>query len=291
MNPTDNPTSADRMLRPTAAQALDAWRALVTAERIQVEALPNRPRPEDFYAPVAEHFRADPDRTDDASLNALLDLVRPDETWLDLGAGGGRYALAIARQAKQVYAVEPSEGMRAVLTDAAQQNGIANIQVFPERWPGPSVAPVADVAFISQVGYDVADIGPFLDQLEAHAQRLCAAVLFEQAPISYFASLWEPVHGEKRTLLPGMREFVNLLFARGAVPSLTWLTFEPQAFPDLDALHQAARRPIWALPDTEEDRKLGRAVRDLAVQTADGYTIGPSERHLGIATWSPQRPK
>jgi hypothetical protein len=32
---------------------------MVRADREQVEALPDRPRPEDFYAPVAEQFRAD----------------------------------------------------------------------------------------------------------------------------------------------------------------------------------------------------------------------------------------
>ena len=47
------------MLRPGEAEALDAWRTIVTAERLQVEGLPDRPRPEDFYASIADRFRGE----------------------------------------------------------------------------------------------------------------------------------------------------------------------------------------------------------------------------------------
>ena len=100
------------VLRPSASEAATAWRDLVLAEREQVESLPDRPRPQDFYGPVAQSFKADPHRTDEPLLDVLRALVRPDETWIDVGAGGGRYALPIALLARRVYAVEPSAGMR-----------------------------------------------------------------------------------------------------------------------------------------------------------------------------------
>jgi hypothetical protein len=183
--------SAETVLRPTADAALRAWRTLVLADSEQVEALPNRPRPEDFYAPVAETFRADPKRRDDPVLEHLRSMASDDDTWLDLGAGGGRYALAIALHVKRLYAVEPSEGMRTVLLDSMREHAIANVDVFPERWPGPSSVPVADVAFMSHVGYDIADVGPFLEQFEEHSRRLCLVV-----PIRTRANLgFRPVVG------------------------------------------------------------------------------------------------
>lgn len=199
---SDSLESAFAVLRPSAEAAAAAWSAIVTAEREQVESLPNRPRPEDFYGPIAPAFVADPRRTDEPLLDRLLDLVQPDETWIDLGAGGGRYALPIALKAKAVYAVEPSDGMRNALAGSAAENGIGNIEVFGERWPCESRVPVADVCFICQVGYDIADIAPFLDQMEAHASKLCVAVMFQRAPISDWAPLWRGVHGEERTLEP-----------------------------------------------------------------------------------------
>jgi hypothetical protein len=211
--PTPESTS---VLRPSAAAAAEAWRAIVLAEREQVERLPGRPRPEDFYAPVAESFKADPHRTDDPLLDVLRPIVRPEETWLDVGAGGGRYTLPIAVLARRVFAVEPSAGMRGVMVGACREFGIGNVDLFDERWPCSSDTPIADVGFISQVGYDIPDFGAFLDQLEAHSRRLCVAVLFARAPISDFAPLWPLVHAEQRVLLPGLAEFTTLLFAKGA---------------------------------------------------------------------------
>lgn len=284
---TESHREAERTLRPSLHAALEGWGALVRADRDQVERLPNRPRPEDFYAPIAEMFRADPRRTDEALLDHLRAMVRPDETWIDVGAGGGRYCLALALKARRVYAVEPSEGMRLVLVQAMAEHGIANIDVFPERWPGPSSAPVAGVGFISHVGYDLEDIGPFLDQLEAHSRRLCVAVLLDRAPISDFAPLWEPVHGEERTLLPGLREFVALSFARGPVPELKLFTLAPRRFDDVEALHRAARRPLWVLEGTAEDKRLAEAVSRMAVPIPGGIALARGRRYVGVVSWEP----
>jgi SAM-dependent methyltransferase len=280
--------SAIATLRPTTADAATAWHAIVTAEKEQVESLPNRPRPEDFYGPIAEVFRADPRRTDEPLLTELLKLVQPGEAWIDLGAGGGRYALPIALTAGKVYAVEPSAGMRNTLASSAAEHGIENVEVFDERWPCESRVPVADVCFICQVGYDIADIAPFVDQMEAHASRMCAAVMFDHAPISDWAPLWRHVHGEERILLPGMGEFVSLLFARGRVPEIRLLSLSPRTYESRERLHAAARRPTWVLEGTPEDAKLAQAVGELAVEVPGGVVLNERPRKLGIITWEPR---
>jgi SAM-dependent methyltransferase len=279
--------AAEAVLRPSAAALAAAWRELVQEEAQQVERLPDRPRPEDFYAPVAERFRADPDRTDDAVLNALIDLARPDETWLDVGAGAGRYTLGIARQVQRVIAIEPSAGMRGQLAEATREHGIENLDTFAERWPCPSGAPVADVGFFSNVGHDIAEFGAFLDQVEAHSRRLCIAAMFDRAPISDFAPLWQPVHGVRRVLLPALRELVALLFARGRTPELRLLRFPGRIYEDLAALHQTARRPLWVLEGSEPDQRLAAAVRELAIPDEGGFRLGPPERVQGIVSWRP----
>lgn len=279
--------SAEGVLRPDIERALAAWRTLVLADNQQVESLKDRPRPEDFYGPIAETFRADPRRTDDVVLEHLRTLTDPSETWLDLGAGGGRYALALALQLRRLYAIEPSEGMRRVLHDSMKAFDVLNVDVFDERWPGPSKAPVADVGFMSHVCYDIADIGPFLDQLEAHARKSCIAVLFERAPISDFAPLWLPVHGERRAILPGLREFLVLLFARGKAPDLTLIPVPPRTFPDVATLHRAARRPLWVLEGSEQDRLLEKAVREMALPVSGGVALSPEPRQTGVVSWRP----
>lgn len=301
---------AEEILRPTANQLASAWKTIVIEERLQVERLPNRPAPEDFYQPIAESFRGQPERQDDAVLQRLKGLARPEETWLDLGAGGGRYALPMSRQVSRLIAIEPSAGMRRVLLDAITQNTIHNIELFSERWPGLSEAPIADVGMIANVGHDIEDIGPFLDQLEAHSHRLCIAVLSYQAPISFFAPLWPLVHGEaiepaapssrkrrsggsrprsdsERVQLPGAGELIALLLSRRVLPEVSVLDLAPRVFPDLAALHQQARRPLWVLEGSEADKRLERAVRAVAISTQDGFSLTERPRQLAIVTWRP----
>src|SRR5262247_1395442 len=123
------------VLRPDAADALEAWRRRVRANREQAERVREGTPPRDFYAAVASDFRANPHRTDEPALELLRALVRPGETWLDIGAGGGRYALPLALQAKTVIAVEPSEGMRNVLAQGMAEFDIHNIESVNARWP------------------------------------------------------------------------------------------------------------------------------------------------------------
>src|SRR3954453_1692956 len=142
-------------LRPDPDALLASWARRVRANAEQVDRFAEQ-RSQDHYAPVANRFRVDPRRTDDSSLDALLTLARPDETWLDIGAGGGRYALPLALAVREVIAVDPSVGMLSVLSESKGEYGIENVRVVRGRWPAAAVPSIqADVAFIAHVGYDV----------------------------------------------------------------------------------------------------------------------------------------
>ena len=216
------------LLRPDAAGALEAWRRRVSANREQAERLREGSPPRDFYAAVASDFRANPRRTDEPALDLLRTLVQPGETWLDIGAGGGRYALPLALLAKSVIAVEPSEGMRRVLRTGMAEHGISNIELVAEHWPMRH-APTADVALIAHIGYDLEEIGPFLDAVEASARRLCVAVLVTPSPPFPAEPFWPPIHGEARVSLPGLTEFLHLLLARGRLFELRLCARDPLA--------------------------------------------------------------
>src|SRR5262249_53751453 len=79
------------VLRPAAADARRAGSARARANREQAERLREGDPPPDSYAPTAPVFGADPRRTDEPALEVLRSLAQPGETWLDIGAGGGRY--------------------------------------------------------------------------------------------------------------------------------------------------------------------------------------------------------
>jgi SAM-dependent methyltransferase len=273
-------------LRPEAAEAFDAWRRRVSANREQAERLREGTPPRDFYAAVASDFRADPRRTYEPALDALRALVQPGETWVDVGAGGGRYALPLALLAKRVIAVEPSEGMRKVLQTGMTEHGISNVEIVPSRFPMQG-APVADVALMSHIGYDIEEIGPFLDAVEASARRLCVAVLVSPSPPYLAAPFWPPIHGEPRIALPGLSEFLVLLLARRRLFELRLSTRDPLTHAEPDGPLRWLYQQLFITPDTEKGRRLAALARE-AVTSRDGrWALSWEPVPLGIVTWRP----
>jgi SAM-dependent methyltransferase len=274
-------------LRPDPDALLASWARRVRANAEQVDRFAEQ-RSEDHYAPVAHRFRVDPRRTDDPSLDALLALARPDESWLDIGAGGGRFALPLALAVREVIAVDPSPGMLGVLREGMAEHGIQNVRAVEGRWPAaadPSLT--ADVAFIAHVGYDVEQIGPFLDAMERSARRLCVAMLFWRRPTWALDRLWPAVHGVERALLPAMRELVTLLMARGRPVSIQVVETPASAFESVEQVLGLARHQTWVRPDGEKDRRLDAAIRERLVERDGRLAFEWTPSYLGLVTWAP----
>jgi SAM-dependent methyltransferase len=275
------------VLHPTAADALRAWGDRVSANREQAQRVREGAPPRDFYAAVASDFRADPRRTDEPALDLLRSLVKPGETWLDIGAGGGRYALPLALLAKDVIAVEASEGMRSVLRQGMTEHGISNVHVVPARWP-MEAPPAADVALMAHIGYDIEEIGPFLDAMEASARRLCVAVLVTPSPPHPAEPFWPPIHGEARVSLPGLTEFLVLLLARSRPFELSTLAREPLAHTNQDGPLGWLYQQLFVAPDTEKGRRLAALAREAITERGGRWALSWNPASLGIVTWRPR---
>jgi len=283
---------------PTDLVALlaEGWAARVRANAAQVDRFREAPDGSDFYASVSRTFVADPARAGDPVLDALVALARPDDIWLDIGAGAGRYALPLAPHVAELVAIDPSAAMLDALRGGMAEHGIANVGAVAGRWPpdpelrsiiGPD--PVADVALIAHVGYDVEAIVPFLDAMEAAARRLCVAVLMDSSPASLAAPFWPIVHGEARIPLPARPQLLELLIARGTPPAASVLSTERRTWSDRDELVTMLRRQLWTAPGSEADDRLLAAVAELVATAADGSVTIPTAAALevGVLTWEP----
>ena len=197
-----------RALRPSVEDARQAWMRLVDADAEQVARV-REPEPEqDHYAAVAGCFR--PGQPSAAEFDALASLAQPEDQWLDIGAGGGRFALPLSRRVRSVIAVEPSPAMRRVLSEGVAAAGVTNLTIHDARWPVERWTEQADVALAAHCLYDIREPVPFIKAMEHHARRLCVVALARFARGAQFAGLFEAVHGEPFQALPALREFVAL---------------------------------------------------------------------------------
>jgi SAM-dependent methyltransferase len=281
-----DPAGSIDPLRPTAEAALAAWTTRVRANNAQVERYSEQAPRADHYAPLVQRFQVDPRRQGDAVLDALFTLARPDDTWLDIGAGAGRIALPLALRVREVLALDASPGMLDGLRAGMAAHGIANVRPLAGRWP-VAEPPRADVALIVNVGYDIAGISPLLDAMEQAATRLCVAVLAARRPTWGTDTLWPAVHGEARAPLPALPEFLPLQLARRRVFELRIVESPPQSYESFEAALTFARIQTWVAPGSPKDERLQAALRDRLSVRDNGWAFSWDPFLNGIVTWRP----
>ena len=281
---------AEHVLRPSEQELLDAWRELVEANAAQVARLRETKAPEDFWG---EGYSGSIVSLEHPApqCRLLAALARPEDTWLDIGAGFGGSMLPVANSVTRVTALDPSPGMVEKLRRNISLLGIVNVDVLePMEWPPDTPLEPHDVCLAAAVIDVVADIGGFLDAMEQHARRLCVALVAELGTgFTPNETFFEALHGEQYIRPPALREFLALLASRRR-------RFDIQTYPliwppeDLEtALAERGRKSYLLQEGSEKEARL----RQLLV---DHYGIGDGWVHLphppagtfaAIVSWEP----
>ncbi len=268
------------------------WTAIVRTEHEQAERVRQGEAAADYWKSFSHRFvpPRDGDGGRDASVDALLAIVRPDDTALDVGAGAGRIALPLAQRCREVVAVEPSEAMREKLTQAAAEWGVKNVRTVAAKWEDAVVEP-ADVVICSHVLYTVPEPVQFVRKLEAHARRLVAVMMFEQSAASAYFPLWPLVHGEERLALPCLPEFEDLLKEMGVDYGCKPLPpREPRGFDNADQAVEESMARLFVAPGTPKARKLEQALRESLVPHDGGMRFKwAAPQRPWLVTWAPRR--
>jgi SAM-dependent methyltransferase len=276
-----------------AAELETSWAERVRANRVQAERL-RETEAGDHYGPVTGLFVADPRRTGEPALDALLGMAAPDETWLDIGAGAGRYALPLALHVREVVAVEPSGSMRRALRTGLAEHGIGNVRVVAGAWPDAldelGGLPAVDASLIAHVSYDIEGIGAFIDAMEAASRSRCVAMLTDRSPASVADPFWPLVHGEERVSLPALPDLVELLHARGRSPVVEIVERSLRTFDSVPALTAFLRRQLFIAEGGAKDVHF-RAILPEHIERRDGgWTLRERPAgSLGIVTWKVAR--
>ena len=290
--PDPAPDEARRTLRPTEAEALDAWRALQRAANEQAERMREQAPPDDEWGAMADIFAPGPDAYPAPELPVLEALARPEDHWLEVGAGAGRLAIPLARRVRRMTAVDRSPGMTARLREEAAASGLDNVEVLPATgWPPAGApgeaAPIVDVALSASVLFFVEEVGAFVDALEAHARRLCVIVLMDHMPGTPLEPLWSALHDEPVAELPALREFLAVLGARGRAFDLTTTPPPPPPPLPLDEVIDSFRHRYFVARGSAREQHM-REVLAERYAGEDGLVALPLPfTQTAVVSWEP----
>ena len=142
---------------------------------------------------------------------------------------------------------------------------------------------------IAHVGYDIEDIGPFLDAMEAATRGQCVAVLTDRSPASVADPFWPLVHGEDRVPLPALPDLLEILHSRGRETEVVRVERPPRTFDSVPALTAFLRRQLFIAEGGEKDLHFRAVLPDRIVNRDGGWTLlDPPTGSIGIVTWSPR---
>jgi ubiquinone/menaquinone biosynthesis C-methylase UbiE len=123
------------------------------------------------------------------------------KSWvLDIGAGPGTLAIPLASRVKEITAIEPGEGMTAILSERMKKDGITTITIIRKRWediiPANDLAGQYDVV-IASLSLTMEDIRLALRKMDAVSRGSVYLFWFVDMPFweRMYADLWEPLHG------------------------------------------------------------------------------------------------
>lgn len=275
------------------AGAVETWRSLVLARRAQMDAAfaTLRRTSGDFWDRRAERFRALGLRlaADDLGLRLAQRLTTAHSTVLDVGAGAGRYARAIAPSVQRVVAVEPNASLAHHLRADAIVDGLTNIEVVVAPWFEATVAP-ADLVLCAHVLYPHAEIDEWIARLGQHAREAClllAMTAWQEPPL--LLELWRRFHGEPRIGQPDARHLFDALVELGIPPNVEVAPLRTGAgqwtFASLDEAVAVCREHLILPPDPATDRELASALVAALEPTADGALTLPSLARSVAALW------
>ena len=238
------------------------WRRLVTGRLGEMERLSPGlgslsgafwDRRADRYAAGVKRMITD----DDPFLRRLRRVTDASSTAIDVGAGTGRFALALAAGVEHVTAVDPSAAMLRILRRDARRLGVANVTTVPATWDEADTPP-ADVAFSSFVLTLVPDAPGFVRKLDAAARRDVFLYLGAYTGDAVLDPLWRHFHGAPRAPGPSYLDALAVLDELGIAPDVKVVELaNRRRFATVDEAVEHYRDALVLADGPEVDRELG----------------------------------
>lgn len=209
-------------------------------------------------------------------------------TVVDVGAGPGRFALALAPHVASVTAVDPSAAMLDICRRGTRREGLDNILFVQGRWEEVT-AERADVVFSSYVLPLIADAPRFLSKLDDAAGEKVFLYLGAFSLDAVLDPLWRHFHGRPRRPGPTYLDAVDVLKELGVRPEVE--VVEVPSRVRFTTVAEAARDygDQLLVPDTAQARRELREILSSWLVPREG-AFGPPLRTTpaAIISWRPR---
>ncbi len=272
--------------------AIERWHEMIDARAQQMDTAYARlgrtsvdfweRRAKNYHRSTKENVASDP------FLRKLHQVVTPDASVLDVGAGTGRFALTLAPSVSHVTAVEPNAAMLDYLRQDAAEEGLTNISYVQTTWQDAPTNLYADIVVCSHVLYPIRDIDTFVRKLRTATLEACYIYMRAAHFDASTSSLWRHFHGDERYSSPGYIHALDVLFEMGIYASveivrMPWV----MRYPTLDvATNELLEQLI--LPDNEQTRKELRELLKTWLIERDGVYVPPvDEQTCAIIRMTP----
>jgi ubiquinone/menaquinone biosynthesis C-methylase UbiE len=252
-----------------------AWQRTVEDEHAQSNRIREGVVSDDFWRPVAHRF-VPPKKGESApddTVERLSDLISPQDTVLDVGAGGGRLTVPLAEYCSHVTAVEPSESMREQLLATTEAWDVKNVSVVASKWE-EAVVDRHDLIACAHVIYTVTEIEAFIRKLSNHARKTVALISFERPATATYLPLWSYIHGEERIQLPTLPQIEKLLKEMGIDFEMTWLNeWISRPFKSREQALTECQARLFVAPGSEKSEMLSDVLEDSLDEVEGGFRL------------------
>lgn len=269
--------------------AVQRWNEILDARAQQMDAAYARlgRTSADFWERRARGFHRSTKDTisKDPFYHHLREIVTSGTSVLDVGAGTGRFSLALAPQSEHVTAVEPSAAMLDYLRQDAAEQGLSNMSFVQTTWQQAPDDLQADIVICSHVLYPIKDIVPFLAKLQAATRQSCYLYLRATHVDAALAPLWRHFHGDERRMPPGYIHALDVLYEMGIYANVEIVTLPPSLrYPSLDvAVNEILEQLI--LPDDEKTRGTLHDLLEGWLVEWDGALLPPVQEMVCAIIW------
>ena len=269
--------------------AVQRWNEILDARAQQMDAAYARlgRTSADFWKRRASGFhRSTKDTiTRDPFYLRLCEKVSSHSSVLDVGAGTGRFSLALAPKVDHIIAVEPSAAMLDFLRQDAADKDLRNISYEQTTWQEAPHDLQADIVICSHVVYPIRDIEPFLLKLQKATHRGCYIYARASHIDALTADLWRHFHHDERCMPPSYIHVLDVLYEMGIFANVEIVSLPPSLrYASLDvAVTEMTEQLI--LPDDEKTRVELRALLEDWLVEMDGVLVPPLREMVCAIIW------